>query len=273
MFPGQGSQYPGMGKDLLDRFPKYIDNASEILGLSLKDLLFDKDRLSSTRFTQPAIYLVSSLSYLQYEETPGSLLLGHSLGLAAALFAAEVYDFETGFKIVVERGRLMSTQDGGSMLAVLGDDLSVIEKILQDIECFEVDIANYNSPNQIVLSGTNYGIETCSYELSNRGYRCVELAVSGAFHSRYMEAVQCDFFNFLRSIKLNDPKKTVISTINGEAIHKDFILEELCYQLTKPVRWSQTIASLVDKHTDLDFVEVAPGNTLSKLNKQIMNNG
>lgn len=279
MFPGQGSQHPGMGKDLFERYPTQCRDAEEILGYDLVDLcLQDREgRLNQTACTQPALYFVCCLTYLDYLSQSGrrfhdsfdGRLLGHSLGLFPALFAAGVFDLMTGLRIVAKRGELMQAIHGGGMLAVLGVSADRLREKLIQLDCFDVDVANDNAPGQVVLSGQEARMQQLSPRLEKDGLRCVSLPVSGAFHSRYMESCRVEFIEFLLGLDLHALQKTVISSASGDAIGGEHLIEEMAFQLVKPVRWSLTIQSLLRRYPQARFIELGPGRVLTNLQGKI----
>jgi malonyl CoA-acyl carrier protein transacylase len=274
MFPGQGSQFPGMAVDLFKRFPEEVVQADRVLGYSIAELCSgNSDRLNDTTYTQPAIFLVSCLAFLlrrQEGHPPPDIVIGHSLGLYACLFAAEVFDLSTGLEIVAKRGSLMGQVEGGGMLAVIGALDQPIEQLLLATDFHDVDVANYNHPTQVVLSGERQRIVSLKPILEGiEGIRCVVLPVSGAFHSRYMETARRAFTNFLTSFELNAPRTPIISAASGELLHKAFLLEEMGSQLVKPVRWLQAIGMLKAEYPDIRFEEIGPNNILTGLTSQI----
>ncbi|WLQ16414.1 acyltransferase domain-containing protein [Hahella aquimaris] len=279
MFPGQGSQHPGMGKDLFERYPTQCRDAEEILGYDLVDLcLQDREgRLNQTAYTQPALYFVCCLTYLDYLRQVGrrfhdsfdGRLLGHSLGLFPALFAAGGFDLLTGLRIVAKRGEMMQAIHGGGMLAVLGVSADRLREKLIQLDCFDVDVANDNAPGQVVLSGQEARMRQLSPRLEKDGLRCVSLPVSGAFHSRYMEPCRVEFAEFLLGLDLHAPQKMVISSASGDAISGEHLIEEMAFQLVKPVRWSLTIQSLLRRYPQARFVELGPGRVLTNLQGKI----
>ncbi|AZZ92535.1 acyltransferase domain-containing protein [Hahella sp. KA22] len=279
MFPGQGSQHPGMGKDVFERYPTQCQDAEAVLGYSLAELcLQDREgRLNQTAYTQPALYFVCCLTYLDHLSQAGrsfhdshdGCLLGHSLGLFPALFAAGVFDLMTGLRIVARRGELMQAIRGGGMLAVLGASADRLREKLIQLDCFDVDVANDNAPGQVVLSGREERMRQLSPLLEKEGLRCVPLPVSGAFHSRYMEPCRVQFADFLRGLDLKAPQKTVISSTSGDPIGGEHLVEEMAFQLVKPVRWSLTIQSLLRRYPQARFVELGPGRVLTNLQGKI----
>lgn len=276
IFPGQGSQYLGMGKGLLEHFPHETNHASQLLGYDLMDLCLNDphNHLHHTAYTQPAIYFISCLAYLKHvqqhtNERP-AFVLGHSLGEYTALFAAEVFDLYTGLKIVQKRGELMSKIDNGSMMAIMGNNILLIETILEDNSLNDIDIANFNSLNQVVLSGYTKDIEKAQSVLANYDYKCVPLHVSGPFHSRYMEPARIEFMRFLINCQFHTFKIPIISTVTGLPLEQNYILEILGFQLIKSVKWVQSILYLKSVSVER-FIEFGPNDVLTKLNNQILN--
>lgn len=275
MFPGQGSHYPGMGKELFSLYPDLCDAAHITLGYPIESLCSGDDpvRLNSTEYTQPAIYFVSCLAYLEKckEDTfKPDMFLGHSLGLYASLFAAGVFDLATGLRIVAQRGRQMAAVSGGAMMAVLGDNVSQLPTILLEHDFHDVDIANFNSPRQVVISGKSDRVVSIGKVLEQVGFHCARLPVSGPFHSRYMDPARLKFVDALQHETLSKPTAHVISTTSARRIGGTHLLEELGFQLTKPVRWMQTVRALVARHPGICFQEVGPGQVLTRLNAQLI---
>lgn len=202
VFPGQGAQVKGMGKDLFEEFTSYIIEANEVLGYSVQDLcLNDEEKLGITKYTQPALYIVNALSYykrIQETNEVPDYVLGHSLGEYNALLAADVFDFKTGLQLVKKRGELMHQAMNGGMAAVLGLGKSDIEDILKDYELTRLDVANYNTPSQFVLSGSMEDIKDAQSIFEGKGAKkYIILNVSGAFHSWYMSSAADEFAKFL----------------------------------------------------------------------------
>lgn len=186
VFPGQGAQFKGMGRDLFDEFSELIKKADHILGYSIKDLCLsdEKERLTDTKYTQPAIYTVSALQYLKglkEGHTRPDAVAGHSLGEYTALFAAGVFNFETGLRLVAKRGELMSEASEGGMAAVIGLDEHHIKKILQKYEFGQIDIANYNTSSQIVIAGAAEEIKRAASFLKRRGESLYRIASRRSF--------------------------------------------------------------------------------------------
>lgn len=271
MFPGQGSQHIGMGKDLFPSYPQEIKEASELLGYDVIDACLNDEgqKLNFTQYTQPLLYLVCTLAYLDKKNKPDAVT-GHSLGLYPALFAAGVLSFSQGLTIVKERARLMAQAQNGSMLAVIGADCDTLDDLLISLGFTDVDVANDNTYTQRVLSGKKNRLDELKPLLQNHNFRVVSLAVSGAFHSRYMKEAASSFFNFLMPFQFTEPQIPVISTTHGGLITTSHLLEELAYQLVQPVRWRQTITQIIHNNPQVTFNEVGPGHVLTQLNQQIL---
>lgn len=241
-FAGQGSQRKGMGAQEFDRFPERRAAADAILGYSIRDLCLNDDagRLRQTQYAQPAIYVVGALHFFALQEKAPDFLAGHSVGEYNALLAAGCFDFETGLRLVQKRGELMARASGGGMLAVIGLDVDRIQVLLPA----DVDAANYNSRQQVVLSGPQESLSQASKALERAGARCVPLAVSAAFHSRYMADAARDFADFVRSFTFDEPRVPVIANVTAEPHVRDTIAELLAKQITSPVRWRDSMLYL-----------------------------
>ncbi|KAA1242932.1 ACP S-malonyltransferase [Aquimarina sp. RZ0] len=255
MFPGQGSQYKGMGKELFASFSAEKTIASEILGYDIEELCVrdPEKKLSQTQYAQPALYVVNALAYKKEKGNP-DFLIGHSLGEYNALLAAGCFDFETGLKLVKKRGELMQEASGGGMAAVLDIDIETLKLLLSDKKYDAIDIANINTPTQIVVSGPTEGINALVKDFETKKIRIIPLFVNAAFHSRYMKSAATRFEEFLKQFKLVRPKIPVIS--NSEALpYDEEIKPVLCQQIVKPVRWMDSIQFLRQKGA-MDFVEI-----------------
>ncbi len=276
LFPGQGSQALGMGKDLFDAYPNEVAVADKVLGYSIKELcLEDKaQKLNSTDYTQPALYVVNALTYLKKVTENGKpqFVAGHSLGEYNALFAAGVFDFETGLKLTQKRGAIMAKAMGGGMAAIVGLEVSKIESVLKENNLTSIDIANFNAPTQTVISGPKEDIEKAKPIFEAAGARMVVvLKVSGAFHSRYMKEAQNEFETFLNTQKLSAPQIPVIANLNAQPYTNDEITikKTLAGQISSGVRWVETI-QLLNKQPEPVFEEVGPGKVLAGMLKQIL---
>lgn len=274
VFPGQGSQKVGMGEALFEKFPELTKQADEILGYSIADLcLTDADGvINQTNYTQPALYVVSALSYLAKIEETGekpAITAGHSLGEYNALFAAGAFDFATGLKLVQKRGEIMSKVQGGGMAAVLGLTAEQIKDVIESNNLDKIDVANFNSPTQTVLSGLKEDIVAAEEAFKSAGAkRYVVLPVSGAFHSRYMADAQAEFTEFAKQFTFNKLEIPVIANVTAEAYGSE-IIESLTAQISGSVRWVETIKNIVTQDADAEFEEVGPGKVLSGLIRQI----
>lgn len=218
VFPGQGAQYRGMGKSLFPQHRQLVQTASNILGYSIEDLCLNdsENKLGKTQYTQPALYVVNAMSYAQIKDTqePASFFAGHSLGEYNALLAAQAFDFETGLKLVQKRGDLMSKVDGGRMLAVMGSSIETIKLLLKKNH-LEVDIANYNTPTQTILSGPKERIQLTEKLFTEQEIQCIPLNVNAAFHSRYMKDAQVEFGHFLQKFTFSPLKTPVIANVTA----------------------------------------------------------
>jgi len=274
LFPGQGSQIKGMGSELFSVFPELTTKADALLGYSVQTLCLDDplEQLGNTQYTQPALYVVNALSYLNKTQNTGVQLdyfAGHSLGEYNALFAAGVFDFETGLTLVKKRGELMSQATGGAMTAIIGLPLSIIQEILKNHP--SVTIANYNSHTQTVISGLKTDVEKTHPLFEQAGAKMViPLKVSGAFHSPCMATAQQEFAEFLKTFTFHPPNIPVIANITAQPYPTDNIAEYLASQITQPVRWTETIDYLLAKG-ETEFEEIGPGKVLTGLVKRIRN--
>jgi malonyl CoA-acyl carrier protein transacylase len=274
VFPGQGSQSVGMGRDLFQKYPHLIRLADATLGWSVEELCIKGpvERLTNTRLTQPALYVVNALAYLQKVRETGivpDLLAGHSLGEYNALFAAGAFDFLTGLELVKMRGALMSEVSCGGMAAVMGMAPERLTDVLAAAERGAIDIANINSPEQVVISGLQEDLRAAKPILEREGARMVvPLKVSAAFHSRYMAGASAKFAEFLSSYHFSRLKITVISNLRAMPHEDGKIAETLAKHITHPVLWLQSVQYLL-RHPSPRFHEVGPGRILSGLLKQI----
>lgn len=278
MFPGQGSQAKGMGGSLFDEFPELIEKADKILGYSIKELCLEDPRreLSKTQFTQPALYVVNALSYYKNVQDTGikpEYVAGHSLGEFNALLAAECFDFEAGLKLVKKRGELMAQAEGGAMAAILNASKSEIIEILQKNGLTNIDLANYNSPLQIVISGAIEEIGAAQSLFAYGNVMYYPLNTSGAFHSRFMLPAKEKFEQYIKRFKLNDPVIPVLSNVTAKLYESEQIFNNLSQQIASTVLWSDGIQYLMsiarDAGTEMEFVEIGFGDVLTKMIKNI----
>lgn len=281
IFSGQGSQYIGMGKELYDNIPsckKIYDKANEVLGFDLKELIFngDKEELNITENTQPAI-LTTSIAILQAIKDKGinpDIVAGLSLGEYSALVASEALDFETAVSLVKKRGRFMQEavpQGIGSMVAVIGLNEDKIKKVLKVAsERGIVEIANYNTNNQIVIGGESEAVEFASELLKECGARrVIPLKVSGPFHTSLLNEASIKLKNEFENIHFNDPKIKTITNVTADFIENGNEIKNLLInQVKSSVRWSETIEKMLDEGIDT-FIEIGPLKTLSSFVREI----
>lgn len=263
-----------MGKELFQQFPELVKKADEILGYSIEELCLEdpEKKLGYTQYTQPALYIVNALSYLDAirkgEEKP-EYLAGHSLGEYDALFAAEVFDFETGLKLVKKRGQLMSQAKDGGMAAVVGIDEAKVREILKEKHLETIDLANLNTPYQNVVSGPIDEITNAkSVFESFEGVRYMPLVVSGAFHSRYMEAAKKEFAEYIEAFEFHEPKINVVSNYTARCYKKEDIKKNLIEQITGTVKWTESMCYIRGKGIE-DIVQIGPGNVLTGMIRRI----
>jgi len=274
VFPGQGSQKKGMGGSLFDEFQEITSKADEICGYSVKELCIEDphERLGQTDYTQPALYVVNALMWMkktaENQELP-DFLAGHSLGEYNALYAAGAFDFETGLKLVKERGRLMSLAQGGGMAAVVGLDEKKIADILQENNFETISLANRNSPGQVVIAGLAADIEKAEPVFQKAGAKTfIRLKVSAAFHSPYMADAAKEFTDFLEQFSFCDLHIPVISNVTARPYPNEDSKKLLIAQMTSPVQWTDSIRYLMGKGVT-EFEEIGPGNVLTGLIRRI----
>lgn len=278
IFPGQGSQFSGMGKALYESNPnakEYFDKANDILGFKITDVMFggtDED-LKQTKVTQPAIFLHSVVLFETGEDLIPDMVAGHSLGEFSALVANKVLSFEDGLKLVSKRAEAMQKaceKNPSTMAAVLGLDDAVIEEVLSKITDEVVVPANYNSPGQLVISGSIEGInEACEALKAAGAKRALVLPVGGAFHSPLMASAKDELQEAIMNTHFNNPTCPIYQNVDAHPyIDPGMIKQNLINQLTSPVKWTQTIKKMVENGAT-DFTEVGPGSVLQGLVKKI----
>lgn len=279
LFAGQGAQKVGMGRDLMEAFPTakaLIDRADEVLGFPLSQIMFDGpiEELTKTSLCQPALYLhgLAVLAVLKEKmpELDVAACAGLSLGEFTAHASAGTFDFETGLRVVHQRGTFMEEaclQTVGSMAAMIGGEESAVRELAK--EC-DVDVANLNAPGQIVLSGSVEGIKAAVAGAKAKGIlKAVELAVAGAYHSRLMESAQAKLAVVLSETVVQVPGVPVISNFEAAAVNsEDVIRQTLTHQVTGSVRWSESMQSLI-REGNTCFFELGPGGVLAGLMKRI----
>jgi len=275
MFSGQGAQRVGMGKSLYDNDSSSRDlyhRADEVLGWNLSEISFEgpDDKLVETKVCQPALFVhgFALFTALKSQDRLGdvTMAIGLSLGEITALTAAGVFDFETGLRVVAERGRLMQQaceQTVGSMASVIGESSEAVQSLCDD---FNIQIANLNCPGQIVVSGEKDSVLAAVDAGRERGFRrVIPLNVAGAYHSRLMEPAREAFAAFLADIPFTAPQITVLSNTTGAAVSSsDEIREALIRQVVSPVRWEDCMRNAVAQGIDL-FWELGSGSVLSGL--------
>lgn len=277
VFPGQASQFPGMGKELYENVPEsrqYFDTANEILGFDLKKVMFEgsMEELQETLVTQPSVFVYS---YAEYKVAGDShipdVVAGHSLGEFTALVANETISFEDGLKMVKTRATAMQDaceQNPGTMSAVVGMDNEKVEEICNSID--EVVLAaNYNCPGQIVISGSEKGIHEAETALKEAGAkRVIRLAVGGAFHSPLMKPAEEELKKVIASVDFKTPLCPIYQNVDGKPqTNAENIRQNLISQLTSPVRWTQTMENMINDGV-VEFVECG-GKVLSGFVKRV----
>lgn len=278
VFPGQGAQYPGMGKELYEsnaEAKKLFDQANEILGFEITKIMFEgtAEELKETKVTQPAVFLHSVINALVHPDFKPEMVAGHSLGEFSALVANSTLSFEDGLKLVYKRALAMQKAceiNPSTMAAVLGLEDEVVEKICVEIEGEVVVPANYNCPGQLVISGSNKGIEIACEKMKEAGAkRALPLPVGGAFHSPLMEPAREELAQAIKETKFNEPKCPVYQNVNAQgSIDVEAIKENLIAQLTAPVKWTQSVHQMVQDGASI-FIESGPGKVLQGLVKKI----
>ncbi|HVI45321.1 MAG TPA: ACP S-malonyltransferase [Chitinophaga sp.] len=270
MFPGQGSQYKGMGKELFKIFSKEVQRASDILGYDLEELCVkDPERkLNQTAFTQPALYVVNALEYYRrHRDSQPAYLIGHSLGEYNALLAARAFDFETGLRLVQKRGVLMAAALGGSMAAVLGLQVEDLRQKLADGGYTTIDVANYNTPTQTVIAGQQETINRIVKDFDGQGIKIVPLNVSAPFHSRYMKPAAEEFAAFLRDFNFSRLQFPVIANATARPYEDNSVADLLSTQIASSVQWTDSVRYLMGKGITM-FEEIG-GGILTKMVKEI----
>jgi [acyl-carrier-protein] S-malonyltransferase len=278
VFPGQGAQFPGMGKDLYEASvdaKQMFEKANEILGFSITDIMFgeDAEALKQTKVTQPAIFLHSViLAKVKGGYFKPEMVAGHSLGEFSALVSAGYLSFEDGLKLVSKRAMAMQKaceQNPSTMAAVLGLDNEVVENICSEIKEVVVP-ANYNCPGQLVISGSNYGIDIACEKLTEAGARrTLKLPVGGAFHSPLMEPARAELETAIDNTEFNEGVCPIYQNVTATAItNPEEIKENLKKQLTTSVMWTQTMQQMIADGLS-SVTEVGPGKVLQGLFKKV----
>lgn len=285
VFPGQGSQFPGMGSEHYNNSAfakKLFEQANEMLGFRISDIMFTgtKDDLKKTEVTQPAVFLHSVIAFKSIENARPDMVAGHSLGEFSALVANGTMNFEDGLQLVRIRASAMQKAceiTPSTMAAILGLDSEKVEKICREVqvETGEVVVpANYNHPRQLVISGSLKGIAIACERMKAAGAKHTPiLHVSGAFHSPFMEPAREELKAAIEQTSFHQPTAHVYQNMVAKAVYdKDEIKQNLIDQLTGPVKWTQSIEAMI-KDGATKFTEVGPGNVLqgliSKINSEV----
>tara|TARA_B100000900_G_C20470530_1_gene671184 strand:+ start:175 stop:1059 length:885 start_codon:yes stop_codon:yes gene_type:complete len=278
VFPGQGAQFPGMGKDLFDNDQKakeLFHLANEVLSFNISEIMFSgtAEELKQTKVTQPAIFLHSViLAKCLNENFKPVMVAGHSLGEISALVANECLSFEDGLNLVNARAKAMQKaceKNPSTMAAILGLDDKIVEDICNNTSGIVV-AANYNCPGQLVISGENNAIDSACEKLTEAGARrALKLPVGGAFHSPLMEPARAELEKAISTTKFNNPICPIYQNVSAEAvIDPEKIQDNLIAQLTAPVRWTQTMKNMIQAR-DIEVIEVGPGKVLQGLFKKV----
>ncbi|HZH72941.1 MAG TPA: ACP S-malonyltransferase [Mariniphaga sp.] len=280
VFPGQGAQYPGMGKDIYknsDEARALFDRANELLGFNITNIMFEgsADDLKQTKVTQPAIFLHSVLLAKILKDFTPEMVAGHSLGEFSALVASGALTFEDGLMLVSKRALAMQKaceKEPSTMAAIVGLDDEVVEEVCKSVD--EVVVAaNYNCPGQLVISGSIAGVDKACQLLTEKGAkRALKLPVGGAFHSPLMEPAREELAAAIESTTISKPVCPVYQNVNAQPVTDPFLIKKnLVEQLTAPVRWTQTVRNMiVDGATS--FTEIGPGKVLQGLVKKVDRN-
>jgi [acyl-carrier-protein] S-malonyltransferase len=278
IFPGQGAQFPGMGKDLYaanESVKILFEQANEILGFRITDIMFEgtAEDLQQTKVTQPAVFLHSVAVFKTLQNVQPAAVAGHSLGEFSALVAAGVLSFEEALRLVAARATAMQRAceiNPSTMAAILGLDDDITEKICASIEQEVVVAANFNCPGQLVISGSHKGIEIACEKLKEAGAkRALPLKVGGAFHSPLMQPALVELAAAIEKARFMTPICPVFQNTDAKPhTNTDEIKKNLTAQLTAPVRWTQIIQNMADFGIT-EYVECGPGNVLQGLVKKI----
>ena len=278
VFPGQGAQFTGMGKDLYetsDEAKDLFEQANEILDFRITDIMFEgeAEELKQTKVTQPAIFLHSTiLAKLLGNDFQPEMVAGHSLGEISALTAAGVLAFEDGLKLVSKRAMAMQAAceaEPSTMAAILGLENEIVEDVCSKVDGVVV-AANYNCPGQLVISGSIEAVNAACEELKEAGAkRALVLPVGGAFHSPLMEPARAELASAIESTTFNSPVCPIYQNVTATAVtDPEEIKKNLVAQLTAPVRWTQTMQQMISDGVS-SFVEVGPGKVLQGLVKKV----
>ena len=280
VFPGQGAQFVGMGKDLYDNSPlakEYFEKANEILGYRITDLMFEgtPEDLRQTKVTQPAVFLHSVITAISMgNDFRPDMVAGHSLGEFSALVSAKALTFEDGLRLVYARAMAMQKaceSEPSTMAAVIGLDDETVEEVCDEVNKEHIVVAaNYNSVGQLVISGSIEGIDKACEMLKDRGAkRALKLPVGGAFHSPLMEPARQELQAAIEMAVVSTPVCPVYQNVNANPqTDPESIKKNLIAQLTAPVRWTQTVKNMINDGAD-EFSDLGPGDVLKGLVKKV----
>jgi [acyl-carrier-protein] S-malonyltransferase len=283
IFPGQGSQVPGMGKSLYEKFPEVkeiFDQSNSVLGFDLKEKMFhgSEEELKQTFITQPAIFTVSSAAFKIFSSRCSiqpTYVAGHSLGEYSAFFSAGAFDFQTGIKLVKCRGEFIQScaeKHPGTMAAILGIEKAVLQNFCSHVTCEECfcEMVNFNCPGQIVVAGTKPEMEKLVHHVSQTpGAKAIVLNVSGAFHSKLMNEASKKMSEVLNQTQISDAKTAVLTNVDAHpTIKAGEIKEKLIRQINHPVLWEDSIKKMISDGVET-FIEIGPGRVLSGLMRKI----
>lgn len=277
VFPGQGAQYPGMGKDVYEKSveaKELFEKANELLGFRITDIMFDGtvDELKQTKVTQPAIFLHSVILAKTLKDFSPDMVAGHSLGEFSALVANKALTFEDGLTLVSKRARAMQKAcelKPSTMAAIVGLSDETVEEVCASIDDIVI-AANYNCPGQLVISGSIPGVDKACEMLTEKGAkRALKLVVGGAFHSPLMEPARKELADAIEATHFRNPVCPVYQNVSAlPASRSDEVKKNLVAQLISPVRWTQTIQNMINDGAT-SFMEIGPGNVLQGLVKRI----
>lgn len=280
VFPGQGAQFTGMGKNLFETnsiAKEYFLKANDILGFNITQIMFegDAEELKQTKVTQPAVFLHSVALALSIPDFKPDMVAGHSLGEISALVASKTISFEAGLQLVYKRALAMQKAceiAPSTMAAILGLEDSIVEKVCAEVNGVVV-AANYNCPGQLVISGEIEAVNVACEKLKEAGAkRALVLPVGGGFHSPMMEPAKNELAKAIEETEFNTPICAVYQNVNAKAVTNPAdIKANLIEQLTAPVKWTQTIENMI-KQGATSFTEIGPGKTLQGLIKKVDKN-
>ena len=279
LFSGQGSQYPGMGKELLSLYPSaqmIYECAADILGMDLKALCFDgsEAELAQTKVSQPAIFTTSlvALNAMKENGIPYEAVAGHSLGEYAAMVAAGVVTMEDGYRLIKHRAAAMQAcaeQQDGAMCAVLGMEADEIAKVCESVDGYVVPV-NYNSPAQTAIAGEASAIEKAAEQFASLGKKCVRLAVNAAFHSKLMQPAADEFLAKIQEIPFSQPEKEFYSNVTGGVLTDVSNMPAyLARHLVSPVRFVEELSAMGSAGFD-NYIELGPNKVLTGLVKKTL---